>query len=178
MKVILDDYVKPAAGCRVLDVGCGNADMGHLLPTDCTYLGLDSNPRYIKNAKAKGLNVIEANVADLGGLGFGPFDVVVAVGVIHHLDDSTASALFADVSKVLSLGGSLVTVDPVNHPGQSLVSRTIMSLDRGRFIRRREGYESLIGGVFTAPTITMRYDLNPFPYAHCIVEARGLPAVG
>jgi SAM-dependent methyltransferase len=169
MKVIVDEYVKPTPHCRVLDIGCGNADLAHLLPVDVSYLGLDNNPQYIENAKARGVNVIEAHVDELGNLGYDPFDVVVAVGLLHHLDDSTAVDLIADVSKVLNPHGRLVTVDPVNHPNQSYVSRTIMRFDRGRYIRKENGYADLIGQAFDSASIVVRYDLNPFPYAHCIM---------
>ena len=33
MQVIVDEYVKPTAGCSVLDIGCGNADLADLFRT-------------------------------------------------------------------------------------------------------------------------------------------------
>jgi 2-polyprenyl-3-methyl-5-hydroxy-6-metoxy-1,4-benzoquinol methylase len=174
MKVIVDEYLKPAAGCRVLDIGCGNADLADLLPNGVSYLGLDNNPRYIESAKQRGINVIEASVDELGSLGYDPFDVVVAIGLLHHLDDPTAADLIRDVAKVLSPSGHLVTVDPVNHPNQSYVSRTIMRFDRGKFIRREANYADLIGQAFDSASVVVRYDLNPFPYAHCIITTTPL----
>jgi len=169
MQAIVDEYIKPTAGCSVLDIGCGNADLADLLPDDVTYLGLDNNPRYIESAKQRGINVIEAHVDELGSLGYGPFDVAVAIGLLHHLDDATALDLVRDVAKVLSPSGRLITVDPVYHENQSYISRTIMRFDRGKFVRREEGYTGLIGEGFVSSTVVVRYDLNPFPYAHCIV---------
>ena len=169
MQVIVDEYVKPIPGCRVLDVGCGNADLATLLPAGVTYLGLDNNPKYIESARQRGIDVIEAHVDQLGKLGYEPFDVVVAIGLLHHLDDQTAMDLICDVAKVLTPGGYLVTVDPVNHPNQSYVSRTIMRFDRGKHIRRESEYVTLAERAFDSPLPTVRYDLNPFPYAHCII---------
>ena len=175
MKVIVDEYVRPFRDCRVLDVGCGNADLADLLPADATYLGLDNNPEYINNAKARGVNVIEAHVNELSSLGYEQFDVVVAVGLLHHLDDETAIDLIRDVAKVLTPTGRIVTVDPVNHPSQSFVSRTIMRFDRGKYIRKENGYAALIGEAFASASVVLRYDLNPFPYAHCIITAQATP---
>jgi SAM-dependent methyltransferase len=176
MQVVVDEYMKPQPGGRVLDIGCGNADLAGLLPAGVTYVGLDNNPKYIASAKARGLDVIEANVDELGTLGYEPFDVVVAVGVLHHLDDVTAKRLIADVGAVLSPTGRFVTFDPVNHPNQSYVSRTIMRFDRGRHIRVEAGYVQLISQTFDSPSVTVRYDLNPFPYAHCIIVAEAAAA--
>ncbi len=93
MRLIVDEYVRPTATSSVLDIGCGNADLARMLPAGTSYLGLDNNPRYIRDTAARGLNVIEASVSDLLGIGYGPFDVVVAVGLLHHLDDATAEEL-------------------------------------------------------------------------------------
>jgi SAM-dependent methyltransferase len=171
MSLIVQEYLKPVETSRVLDVGCGNADMARLLPSGVTYVGLDNNSGYIAKAKAGGINVIEAHVNELGGLGYEPFDIAVAVGVLHHLDDSTVSALMTDVAGVLRPGGIFVTVDPVLHVGQSTISRGIMALDRGRFIRQGEAYSKLMSAVFPSFKVQMRFDLNPFPYAHCIMTA-------
>ena len=171
MSVIVEEYLKPVETSRVLDVGCGNADMARLLPPGVTYVGLDNNSGYIAKAKASGINVIEAHVNELPSLGYEPFDIAVAVGVLHHLDDSTVSTLMSDVAGVLGPGGIFVTVDPVLHEGQSTISRGIMALDRGRFIRRGEAYSRLMSAVFPSFNVKMRFDLNPFPYAHCIMTA-------
>ena len=171
MGIIVDDYIRPVGGHRVLDVGCGNADLADLLPSEVFYLGLDNNPGYIASAKARGVNVIEAHVSELGGLGYESFDSIVLVGVLHHLDDDTVKLLMRDMSAVLSPGGCVVSVDPVNHPGQGMISRSIMAMDRGKYIRRESDYRSLIASSFDDLDVVMRYDLNPFPYAHCIVRA-------
>jgi hypothetical protein len=46
-----------------------------------------------------------------------------------------------------------------------------MALDRGRFVRHPGDYERLAASAFDKVTVTVRHDLNPFPYTHCIVEA-------
>jgi SAM-dependent methyltransferase len=171
MRIIVDEYVRPTPTSRVLDVGCGNADLARMLPAGATYLGLDNNPRYIHDAAARGVNVIEASVSELSSIGYEPFDVVVALGLLHHLDDATVEGLMRDVSEVLVPAGRLVTIDPVLHDGQSLISRTIMRFDRGRHIRDEQRYSQLIRNQFTNADVQVRHDFLPFPYAHCLMTA-------
>ena len=48
-----------------------------------------------------------------------------------------------------------------------------MALDRGRYVRHPGDYERLMRTAFAHTEMTIRHDLNPFPYTHCIIEARG-----
>lgn len=47
----------------------------------------------------------------------------------------------------------------------------MMALDLGRFVRLREHYEMIVRSVFPDATVTVRSDINPFPYTHIIFEA-------
>src|SRR5271157_5808182 len=41
------EFIRPFPGCRILDIGCGPADiLGCLPPTIGEYVGLDMNPWY------------------------------------------------------------------------------------------------------------------------------------
>jgi hypothetical protein len=46
-----------------------------------------------------------------------------------------------------------------------------MALDRGRFVRHPGDYRRLADRTFEKVLVTVRHDINPFPYTHCIVEA-------
>ena len=51
-RTYLDEYVKPMPGEKVLDIGCGPADvLRHLPPVD--YTGLDRSEEYIHSAAAR-----------------------------------------------------------------------------------------------------------------------------
>jgi cyclopropane fatty-acyl-phospholipid synthase-like methyltransferase len=171
MRAVVSDHLRPRAGWRVLDVGCGNADLADMLPLDVRYIGIDSNPSYVRSALGRHHDVRQASVADLGAMNDEPFDAVVAIGLLHHLDDALASAFLADCQKVLRPDGRIVTVDPVRHTRQRLVTSWLLALDRGRHVRDEAGYAALFGTTFLSTHATVRHDMLPFPYSHCIVEA-------
>src|SRR5262245_49529530 len=51
-RTIVADYVRPRAGDRVLDIGCGPADILDCLP-GVVYLGVDVSAAYIENARRR-----------------------------------------------------------------------------------------------------------------------------
>ena len=46
-----------------------------------------------------------------------------------------------------------------------------MAMDRGLYVRHPEDYQRIVGSVFLHLSVTIRTDLVPFPYTHCIIEA-------
>ncbi len=48
----INEYIRPKKGDKILDFGCGPADILKFL-TDVDYVGIDSNERYIQSAKQK-----------------------------------------------------------------------------------------------------------------------------
>ena len=92
------DHVRPFPGMRILDLGCGTAEILSALPTDITYVGYDMSPEYIAAAQKRFAGrgtfhcrlLEQAEVATLE-----PFDLVLGIGVLHHLDDATARQFMA-----------------------------------------------------------------------------------
>src|ERR1039458_4251308 len=51
-KVLVNEYVQPRAGARILEIGCGPGTIvSYLPPSD--YLGFDLSPEYIELAKRR-----------------------------------------------------------------------------------------------------------------------------
>ena len=98
------------------------------------------------------------------------FDVALALGVVHHLDDAEARQLFQTAHDALRPGGKLVTLDGVFAPHQSAVARYLVRRDRGKFVRSEEGYVQIASQVFSAVKATLRHDLLRIPYTHIIME--------
>ena len=98
------------------------------------------------------------------------FDVVIAHGVLHHLDDDAAATLFGVARRALKPGGRLVTFDGCFAEGQSALARLFLSLDRGRHVRSRDAYERLARGEFDQVESFVRHDLIRIPYTHLIME--------
>lgn len=167
-------YVRPRPGDQILDVGCGPADiLDHLPGVD--YFGFDISPSYIESARKRfgerGRFFCE-RVSEARAFleREGRFDIVLAIGILHHLDREEALDLFRLARRALKPGGRLVTLDPCYAPGQSPVARYLAARDRGQFVRNEEAYRELARAEFPAVTSSVRHDLLRMPYTHIILE--------
>ncbi len=129
--------IRAASGTRVLDVGCGTGDLLAYLPTGVTYHGWDISEAYISSARARfgtrgafhaGL-LREADVDREA-----PYDIVIASGVLHHLDDAEVVAFARLARRAVRDGGRFVSIDPVFEPGQHPVARALIARDRGQHV--------------------------------------------
>jgi SAM-dependent methyltransferase len=172
---LTDQILKIGPGQRVLDIGCGPADILSRLPADIDYYGFDSEQRYIEGARLRYGNrgsffvraVTPEAIGDLG-----TFDVVMSVGVLHHLNDSDANTVFASAAKVLRPGGRLVTLDGAYVKGQNPIARLLLKMDRGRHVRTPEAYLAIARRYFPDSTASVLHDLLGIPYTHCVIEAQ------
>ena len=108
----------------------------------------------------------------------GTFDLVMAIGVIHHLNDAQAAKLFELARRVLRPGGRLVTFDGCYVPRQSRIARWMLAHDRGRFVRTQEEYLRLASAHFSKVESQIRHDLLRIPYTHLILRCSGKFAGG
>jgi SAM-dependent methyltransferase len=169
------DYVKPAAGQRILDIGCGSGDIVSELPAGVEYVGFDSNPKYIDAARARfgeratfRCETISSAVASR----YSRFDIAMANGVLHHLDDAQTLELLQLAHAALSPGGRLITLDGCYVRSQSQVQRLLLWLDRGKYVRTVDGYIALAQRVFRSVVPHVRRDLLRISYTHLILECR------
>src|ERR1035438_2359647 len=49
-RVLVEEYIRPRPGDRILDIGCGPGNMLPYLP-ECRYTGFDVNQSYITSAR-------------------------------------------------------------------------------------------------------------------------------
>ncbi len=170
----LRDYVCPVENERVLDVGCGPGDVLDYLP-NVRYLGLDISPEYISAAKQRFGDrgeFICRDVSDLGHQEACSFDLVMANGLLHHLDDAQGKRLLDSVRRVLKPEGRLVTFDGCWVTGQSRLARYLLGKDRGRFVRDEAGYLALTQPFFAEIRSHIRHDFLWLPYTHIIMVCR------
>ena len=166
------DHLRPRAGERVLDLGCGPGDLLTHLP-GCDYVGIDLDPKYIAAAKARfadrGSFRCEPaeSVAELEP---GSFDLVVASGLLHHLTDEQAVATMTVARRALRPGGRFVSLDGCFVPDQGPFARWMLRRDRGQFVRDLPGYRRLAESVFPSVTPAVRHDLLRVPYTLLVLE--------
>lgn len=167
------DYVKPSRGDSILDIGCGTADILCFLPDDINYFGFDQSDVYIEHARDRFADrgqFSTAFVDDIALKSLPKMDIVLASGLIHHLDDDNVKTLLVTALHALRPGGRLVAIDPCYVRGQSTIARWLIDRDRGNNVRSQDSYKALAEAVFTNNTIESRVShRNWIPYTHHIL---------
>lgn len=165
------EYIRAKPGDRILDIGCGTADiLAHLPEVD--YHGFDLNPGYIQSAQRRFGGRGEFHCADVRETGNErreSYDLVLAIGILHHLEDEEAAGLFQQARIALRPGGRLVTFDSCFVEGQSRIAKFLIDRDRGRNTRTEAGYRAIATSQFGKVESHVRHDLLRFPYTHAIL---------
>jgi SAM-dependent methyltransferase len=165
------DALAPAAGQRVLDIGCGPAYYFDRLPR-CDYFGFDTNPVYIADARRRvgdrGRFFVEP-YTEARRKELPPLDRIMLMGLLHHLDDDACEDLLALVARSLAPGGRVATLDTVLFAGPSTFSRLLAKNDRGDFIRYPEAYLALARRKFVNVEHRIIGDTWRIPFSHFLM---------
>ena len=170
--IFVNNYLKPCIKDNILDIGSGTADIISYLP-QVNYVGIDLSPQYIDYAKKRygsKATFICGDIVDINSGDFSSFDIVLAQGVLHHLDDNKALSLLKLAKSAIKANGRFLSVDGCFIEGQSRITRFILSNDRGNYVRTKEQYIQLASQVFTKVNVHIRSDLLRIPYTHIIME--------
>lgn len=168
---LVNEFIRPRPGDRVLDIGCGTGAMCQFL-SDVQYVGFDMDPAYIRTCRrrlgTKGEfhhRALSHETVD----NYDPFDIVLAIGVVHHLTDAEANTLFQLASRVLRPSGRLVTMDGVRLPRQSTYETLLLNSDRGKHIRTTAQYLDLAKAAFSSVTPVVTHTLLRIPYPSLVM---------
>lgn len=167
-------YIQPEPGMRILDLGCGPAAILEYLPETTHYVGVDMSRKYIDDARAKYgdrgvFHCLPLN--EVVKVGQADFDMVLGLGLLHHLDDAQAQYFFSIAASMLRNGGRCLTLDPCFVQGQHPVARFLISKDRGQNVRTVEQYVELGRTSFRCIDQFIRHDLLRVPYTHFIMRS-------
>ena len=170
-RVLVRDYIRPRPGDRVLDIGCGPGTMAPYLPGS-DYVGFDASAEYIDRAQRRfpQARFVCQRVSHYTLAERDYFDIVLALGVLHHLDDDEALTLFQIARDAMKPGGRLVTIDGVWTDDQSRVAKYLLARDRGRFVRTERAYRAIASKVFPNIESSIRHDLLRMPYSLIILK--------
>ena len=175
--IFINDYIKPIAGDKILDFGCGTGslfgDLKYL--NNFTYFGIDPNDKYINLCRTRYSDFQNAHFS-LGSIEIlesisEKFDTIVLSAVLHHLSIDSWSEIIKKLYLKLNSGGKIVLLDIVFHPNQNFISKILVSLDRGISVLELEDYLSLIAGNYEIES-NLRTNLMRFPYSHIITTIK------
>ncbi len=115
----IEKHGVPSKDCRVLSLGCGDGrkETG-IAHAAGGILGVDICPVAVEQALIRALAYSTANVrferGDVRKLEFpeASFDLIIAIGILHHFDDAAIAAVLENSLAWLEPGGVLITNDP------------------------------------------------------------------
>jgi SAM-dependent methyltransferase len=172
LRKFADEFIRARDGDRVVDFGCGTSMILSYLPSSTKYYGFDISHDYIQSAKLRYGNRahFECRIITEQDATYLPkFDIALALGVLHHLDDEMAHSMLHTAYQVLKKGGRLITIDGCYDTNQTSLARLLVNLDRGQNVRNLADYSSLANAVFSNITAIVRHRAW-VPYTHCIME--------
>jgi len=167
---LVRDYIRPFDGARILDLGCGPADMIAYLPSSIgEYVGIDSNPEYIREAqrrwRGRRAEFATRDLRSASAPRAAAFDIVLAIALLHHLDDQGGRHVFSLAHEALVPGGRFITYDNVYVNGQHWFARWLISRDRGGAVRTEAAYRALAGSAFADVRGEVGHDWLRVPYS-------------
>lgn len=142
-KAIAEAGITP--GDRVLDIGCGPAYYLDRLPAGIDYYGFDTHLPYLEWARRRWPQarfhhgIFDETSAPDGVV----FDVVLLLGLLHHIDDPAADALLSLCGRMLAPGGRVVSADTAYEAHQKRFARWMSDNDRGEHVRPTAGYREM-----------------------------------
>jgi SAM-dependent methyltransferase len=162
------EWVETDATKDVLDIGCGpGVALSHIAWH--SYVGIDLNPDHIAHAEARGAPdaVFKVGAAqDVVPTLDQNFDVMLALGFLHHLSDESVRGLLDAALARLRPGGSAFFLEPVYVQGQHPIARKMKDLDSGQHIRTPEAYTALMSRPGYRLSSRISDDLLRIPYNH------------
>jgi 2-polyprenyl-3-methyl-5-hydroxy-6-metoxy-1,4-benzoquinol methylase len=168
------DAVGSRSSLSVLDLGCGTGIASQWL--NCKhYTGIDLDPGYLDRAKSlnsKDCLFVLGCAQDVSTLVRDrKFDIILMIGILHHLKFEDCAPLLHDVAGLLNDGGQLIGMEPSFFVGQSWLTRTITQMDRGKNILHQEEWEQLLSECFPHTDVRVTSNLMRIPYGLFIYTA-------
>ncbi len=124
-------YIPYTSGLNILDLGCGpGTSTNFFRPED--YLGIDISQQYVNEAEKKFPNH-HFECMDFTSLTRGSkilpkkgLDIILAYGLIHHLNDDKAFSFFCKAHELLNTNGFIITFDGCIYEKQATIKSTFL----------------------------------------------------
>lgn len=168
---LLEKYIGDTSGKRILDLGCGTADILDYIYDEKMYVGIDNNRLYIRENKKRfedrktcrfyytDLNTYSEKVSQ-------KFDIVLMIGVMHHIDDNEVEQVMKSIKRIIADGGVFISFDACYTKGMNPIARLLCMLDRGRYVRYADEFIATQKKYWTNVKYDIRTDTLRFlPYS-------------
>jgi ubiquinone/menaquinone biosynthesis C-methylase UbiE len=170
LNIIRNEVLKPESVYKVLDFGCGIGYHSIEFPKS-NYLGIEPLESCVRKANAmfSGDNrtFVLGDHRELRKIPDSSYDLIIAIGVLHHVDDVVMGEFLTESYRILRDGGRLTTLDPVIHNSQSKISKWVVKRDRGHYVRDEGEYKLPVNSIFRIePTVKIYNNLLRIPYDH------------
>jgi SAM-dependent methyltransferase len=146
----LDRYAGAGRDLRVLDVGCGAANMTHHLRHYGQVVGVDNNPRPLEVARQRGLEAFQGAADNLPS-GDGEFDLVTLLDTVEHVP--AEDTVFEECRRVLR------GPDPARGTGGGKLLVTVPAF---MFLWSRNDVINLHQRRYTAPELRAKLERHGF----------------
>ena len=125
---------------KVLDIGCGPAEILRYLDNKVEYYGID----YAKKRFNKRGVFIKSIYTRKLSLKLPKFDYVIMSGFLHHLNDSQVKKILSNIKLNIHHSSKVLSLDPVYIKNQNKIAKMIIDLDRGNNVRNVANISKLI----------------------------------
>jgi SAM-dependent methyltransferase len=99
-------------------------------------------------------------------------DLVLARGVLHHVDDVEAKKILEFAYRALKANGRFIFFEPCYLIWQSGISSYLMSLDRGQNIRMEQQWKELASSIFPIVSTNIVTGVNRLGYVSIVGQCR------
>ncbi len=175
-RILTREYIRPQSGDLVLDIGCGTADIRPYLGRSVSYTGIDMSKPYIKHNqeayRGDPSTTFVCENLDRYILHAPAYDIVLLMGVLHHISDDEARGLLSVLPRLLRPGGRAITMDGCYTDQLNVFERALLRHDRGKFVRRLPEWEALFSHCLPEASYDIRKDLYYLPYNLILFQYR------
>lgn len=173
LKNYTKDYLKLKDGDKVLDLGCGTANMVKYFPSGVKidYTGIDFQKNYIDycSKKYKNYTFICKNLLDEINLDK-KFNIIYSEAVLAAISDEQIYKMFVTIQKHSDKNTRIILSDMNYKEDASFLMRFLQSNERNKNVRRKDDYIKLLTDYFNIDKVYELDNVYRIPYSKVVFE--------
>ena len=167
---MIKEELKKNKFIKILDIGCGTANILNVLSNNLKYYGFDANKKCIIYAKNKYINQnFFCKIFNEKNSKIVPkVDVIILNAVLHHLDNKEITLLLELLKKKIKDKGKIIIIEPFYSRITFSFANILVKIrdkigeyDRGNFVRSINEYKKLISKKLKIKKVQVEYPLLP-----------------